>query len=86
MLRKTEGKRKRKKRVRMLDNISNSTDINLSKLWEIVLKDKRVQICYNPWVCRRVGNSLATEQQQQNYAKLEERQNNTDRKILKIAY
>ena len=40
MLRKTEGKRKRrKKRVRMLDNISNSMDINLSKLWEIV-KDR----------------------------------------------
>ena len=37
MLRKTEGKRKRrKKRMRMLDSISNLTDINLSKLREIV--------------------------------------------------
>ena len=40
MLRKTEGKRKRrKKRMRMLDSISNSTDINLSKLREMV-KDR----------------------------------------------
>ena len=35
---KTEGKRERQK-MRWLDNISGSVDINLSKLWEIV-KDR----------------------------------------------
>ena len=37
MLRKTEGKRRRGwQRIRQLDNITYSRDMNLSKLWEIV--------------------------------------------------
>ena len=43
MLGKTEGKRKRGwQRMRWLDSITDSTDMNLSKLWEIV-KDR------GPW-------------------------------------
>ena len=41
MLAKTEGKRRGWQRLRWLDTITDSTDMNLSKLWETV-KDRRV--------------------------------------------
>ena len=43
MLGKTKGKRRRRQRMRWLDSITDSTDMNLSKLQEIV--EDRVACC-----------------------------------------
>jgi len=60
MLGKIEGKRKRGwQRIRWLDSTTNSVDMNLSKLWEIV-KDREARLAEVHGVTKR--HDLETEQ------------------------
>ena len=64
MLGKTEGQRRRgQQRMRWLDSITHSLDMNLSKLLEMVKQRKPGML--QSMRSRRVGHDLATEQQQQ---------------------
>ena len=58
-----EGKRRRgQQRMRWLNSITDSTDMNLSKLWEIVEDREPGVLQSTGW--QKFGHDLATEQQQ----------------------
>ena len=62
MLEKTEGRKRGQQKLRWLDSITDSTDINLSKLREIV--EDRGPGVLKFMGLQRVGHNLATEQQE----------------------
>ena len=68
MLGKTDGKRRRgQQRVRWLDGITDSMDVSLSKLREMVKDREAWRAAVYGVIKKSAGQDLATERQQKNF-------------------
>ena len=56
MLGKTEDRQKGQQKVRWLDGIADSMDMNLSKLWETV-KDREAWSAADPSLCKELDTT-----------------------------
>ena len=56
MLGKIEGPRKGQQRMKWIDSITNSVDMNLGKLWE-ESEIQRSLACCSPWGCKELDTT-----------------------------